>query len=121
MTPVVLPVAPGTAFGEIDARMGLGDDDKSMVVGVTAQTIKDGMSKTVFAMSVPGLEIPWTQPEDIRGDPVDLLAEARKMGHQSIVIATGDAAVRRLSTDVKPESVRAMFSRSGDDSFSFDD
>ncbi|MFM7109300.1 MAG: hypothetical protein ACKOZU_12015 [Planctomycetaceae bacterium] len=71
-------------------------------------------------MSVPGFQVPWTQPVDFSGEPADLFARLKSLGARSIVIGTGDGAVRRVSTGLDPVVVRAVFSRAGGESVPID-
>lgn len=115
LTQVVQPVGDGEAFGEFDAKVGLGDGVKSTALGVRASALSDGLSKTVLAVSIPGLQVPWTKPADLSGDPVKLLQAARESGVRGFAVAMGDGSAMVLQADTPPRTVKAMFSRAGDD------
>jgi hypothetical protein len=113
LTDIVHPVAVGTAFGEVDDVAGLDGQENVGLSGVRPESIRDGLGNTIFVINVPGIEIPWTQPVDFKGDPVKLFEKLRRDGVATVVVGTGDGAVRLSATSLDPQVVQALFTRAG--------
>jgi hypothetical protein len=119
-TGVLLPAAPGMAFGEGDVLMPLVEGGRAKLRGVRPSSLKDGLSNTVLIVSVPGEGIPWTKPDDLGVDAVEFLATLRQAGIWTVPVAMGDASTRLLSTDTPAETARAIFSRAGGEAVSLE-
>jgi hypothetical protein len=78
--------------------------------------VSDGTSNTLMVAEYVGHVIPWTKPEDLLLDEIDLAVDSEK-GICSILtppaFATVNGVVRFLPTDTSPESVRALLTASG--------
>lgn len=103
----------GSAFSTVDGALSLDEGQTVGLSGVKPDTIRDGLSYTVFVARVPGFQTPWTQPGDFAGDPVELFANLQKAGVRTVVIGMGDGTTRRTSTSTAPDVIRAIFSRDG--------
>lgn len=121
LTGMLVPVAPGTAFADADARRDFGDSQTASLLGVRTSSFEDGISKTAIIVLLPGVDVPWTKPQELDSDPVAAFAEAWRQGHATVPVAFADGSVRTVPSDLAPESIRAMFSRAGGDAWSVDD
>jgi len=78
--------------------------------------VEDGTSNTLMVAEYIGHPIPWTKPEDLLFDEIDLTVDSEK-GICSVLtppaFATVDGMVRFLPTDSPPESVRALLTTNG--------
>lgn len=78
--------------------------------------VKDGTSNTLMVAEYVGHPIPWTKPEDLLIDEMDLAVDSEK-GICSVLtppaFATVDGVVRFLPIDTSPKSVRALLTASG--------
>lgn len=118
LTGMLVPVAPGTALADADTRRDFGHSQTASLLGVSTSAFEDGISTTAIIVSLPGVDVPWTKPQDLDSDPVAAFAEARRQGHAAVPVAFADGSVRSVPTDLAPESIRAMFSRAGGDAWS---
>lgn len=113
VTDFVHPVGEGSAFSTADGALSLDEGKTVGLSGVKPDTVRDGLSYTVFVARVPGFQTPWTLPGDFAGDPVELFANLQNAGVRTVVIGMGDGTTRRTSTSTAPAVIRAIFSRDG--------
>jgi biopolymer transport protein ExbD len=87
--------------------------------GLTFKDIRDGTSSTAYVVDA-GREraVPWTKPEDL---PFDVEDPVRALGPSDFgnefLVVTADGAVKAISYDIAPESLRALFTRAAGDHF----
>ena len=78
--------------------------------------VKDGTSNTLMVAEYVGHPIPWTKPEDLLFDEIDLRVDSEK-GICSVLtppaFATVDGTVRYLPTDTSAETVGALLTAAG--------
>jgi hypothetical protein len=108
-TTIVAPVGAGTVFG----------GDKA----VSFRDMGDGTSNTVALVEVkPELAVPWTAPQDYVFDPQAPASGMRCWPPDGKVLAAfADGSVRALSSRLKAEQYKAVFTCFGWESFSLEE
>lgn len=80
--------------------------------------LKDGTSNTLLVAEYVGHPIPWTKPEDLLFDRMDLSVDSDK-GICSVLtppaFVSADGLVRFLPTTTSPDKVRALLTAQADD------
>ncbi len=113
---------PGMALGE-DQRpftlLGLG----AQLVGVPFRSFLDGMSQTILVVEVdPQQAVVWTKPEEFEAVPAEA-AEWLQAGSPHPIgrnVLFADGSVQRLTDDLAPASLEALFTKSGGELIDFD-
>ena len=101
-TSVVAVYGPGAAMDE----NGKGSEMRK---------IKDGTSNTIlFVKAGPDKAVLWTKPEDVPLVPTDPLSALGNVG-DTLAVALGDGAVKRLSTTIPPDKLAALFTINGEE------
>ncbi len=99
-TNYLVPTGKGTAFDGVD--------------GMTIADIHDGTSNTImFVEADDDRAVIWTKPDDLEVDldrPLDGLGNFRPGG---FLAGLCDGAVRDISNSVDPQTLKALFTRSG--------
>jgi hypothetical protein len=84
--------------------------------------VKDGESNTLLVAEYVGHPIPWTKPEDLLFDKMDLAVDSDK-GICSVLtppaFVAADGMVRYLPTTTPPDTVRALLTAQADDNDKF--
>lgn len=87
-------------------------------------SISDGSSHTLLIAEFVGHDIPWTKPEDLHFDRMDMQVDSDD-GICSILsppaFATADGIIRFLPVNTSEDTVRALLTAQGGESFDLDE
>jgi hypothetical protein len=91
---------------------------------VPLRSFFDGTSRTILVVEVdPQQAVVWTKPEEFEAVPAEA-AEQLQTGspHPSGIrnVLSADASVQRLTDDLAPASLEALFTKSGGELIDFD-
>lgn len=85
--------------------------------------VTDPEDSTILIAEYVGHEIPWTKPEDLRFDKMDMTVDSDRgicslLSPPAVVTLNGD--VRFLSTDATEDQVRALLTAQGGEAVDLD-
>lgn len=87
-------------------------------------SISDGSSHTLLVAEFVGHNIPWTKPEDLHFDQMDMTVDSDD-GICSVLsppaFATADGIIRFLPVDTPEAMVRALLTAHGGETFDLDE
>ncbi|MEX0867667.1 MAG: DUF1559 domain-containing protein [Pirellulales bacterium] len=84
--------------------------------------IRDGMSNTIVLVEVDAEHaVPWAKPADWTPDPNHPTAGLKIHDDGMFVVGFADGSVRRLSKDIAPQTLLAMFTKGGGEVIAADD
>ena len=91
--------------------------------GVRVRDISDGLASTIMLLEVnDNRAVEWTKPADFdwkENNPIDGLGELR--GGGGFIVALADGSVQFFRNEIKPEVLKAMFTRAGGETVDPDD
>lgn len=82
--------------------------------GVSLANIRDGSSLTIMLVeAAPDNAVVWTRPDDLRVDARKPTKGLLAKGDNGFLVALCDGSVRLVPKDIKPMTLRALFTRNG--------
>lgn len=88
------------------------------------EAISDGSSNTLLIAEFVGHEIPWTKPEDLNFNQMDMTVDSDQ-GICSVLsppaFVTADGIIRFLPVNTPEHTVRALLTAQGGEAFSLDE
>jgi hypothetical protein len=87
-------------------------DDGKVTRGLSFADVKDGMSNTAMVAEVAE-PVVWSKPADFVPDEKDAFKGLSSLRDGVILMAFGDGSVQAVSDSIDPETLKAIFTRSG--------
>jgi prepilin-type processing-associated H-X9-DG protein len=128
-SPIALSDGETVYLAAAGPGMALGEDQRPLtfagaqLVGVPLRSFFDGTSRTILVVEVdPQQAVVWTKPEEFEAVPAEA-AEWLQAGSPHPIgrnVLFADGSVQRLTDDLAPASLEALFTKSGGELIDFD-
>lgn len=88
---------------------------------ITFASTRDGLSNTIMTVEVSDARaVEWTRPDDFEYDPKNPMMGLPGLWQGGFNVGLGDGSVRFISSSIRPDTLKALFTRAGGEVVDFD-